>query len=423
MQKDRLGVFGLGLVLTFVGFFVAYQFVEPAPPSTLRIATGGASGAYAQFGARYRDLLAAEGIALEVVHTAGSVENLGLLENSAKAVDVAFVQGGTAKAAKGTGLTALGSLYFEPFWVFSRQDVAVSDLRDLAGLRLAVGGEGSGTRAVALHLLEEVGIGPDQASLLPLGGGAAHRALNEGEVDALMTVASPLSKVVDGLLRDPGVTPMSFARGEALALRNRFLSSLRLPRGSIDLARDIPGDDLALVAPAATLVARADLHPALATLLLQVVERVHSSGGMFEEPDAFPSTRFVEFPVSDEARRFFSSGPPFLQRYLPFWAADLIDRLKVMLIPLLALLMPLAKLLPPVYQWRVRSRVFHWYRDLLEIESQARGTDDAATLDELRHRLTAIEQEVQRVSVPLSHAEEAFNLRIHIALVRETLGA
>ena len=357
MQKDRLRILGLGLVLAILGFFIAFQFVQPAPPSTLRIATGGTSGAYAQFGARYRDLLAAEGISLEVVHTGGSVENLGLLEDTAGKIDVAFVQGGTAKAAKGTGLTALASLYFEPFWVFSRRDIVVTDLRDLAGLRMAVGGEGSGTRAVALSLLKEVGI--EQGAFLPLGGAAAHRALSEGRVDALMTVASPLSKVVDGLLRDPAVRPMSFARAEAHALRNRFLSPLRLPRGSIDLARDIPGNDLALVAPAATLVARADLHPALTTLLLQVVGRVHAAGGMFEEPDAFPSTRFLEFPLNDEARRFFISGPPFLQRFLPFWAADLIDRLKVMLIPLLALLMPLVKLLPPVYQWRVRSRIYH----------------------------------------------------------------
>lgn len=421
MQKDRWGIYGLGLALIVAGFVVAYQFVEPAPPRHLRIATGGTSGAYYAFAQKYADRLAAQGITLDVISTGGSLDNLKRLTDPAGAIDVAFVQGGTGAGVSPDGLMALGSVYYEPFWVFTRAPFKPASLAQLKGKRIAVGGEGSGTRAVALQLLAENAIGPADADLQPLGGRDAETALKAGGVDVLMTVASPTSALVGDLLAAPGVVPMSFARAEAYALRNRSLSALRLPRGAIDLARDIPAADLAVLAPAATLVARSDLHPSFVTLLLQVARDVHGGGGLFETPGAFPSERFVEFPLSPEAERFYRSGPPFLQRYLPFWAADLIDRLKVMLIPLLTLLLPLGKVLPPLYRWRIRSRIYRWYKDLLEIEEAAYGDASPGRLAELKARLDAIEAEVQHLSVPLSYADAAYSLRMHIGLVRQTL--
>lgn len=421
MRKDSWGIYGLGAVLAVAGFVIAYQFVEPAPSKHLRIATGGTSGAYYAFAQKYAAKLAAQGITLDVVSTGGSIDNLNRLKDAAAGVDVAFVQGGTGASVAPDGLMALGSVYYEPFWVFTRAPFMPDALRALKGKRIAVGGEGSGTRAVALHLLAENGIGPTDADLSPLGGREAEAALKAGALDAMMTVASPTSALVADLLAAPGVVPMNFARAEAYALRNRSLSALRLPRGAVDLGRDVPSADLAVLAPAATLVARTDLHPSFVTLLLQVARDVHGAGGLFEAPGAFPSDRFVEFPLSPEAERFYRSGPPFLQRYLPFWAADLIDRLKVMLIPLLTLLLPLGKVLPPLYRWRIRSRIYRWYKDLLEIEEAAYGRADPARRIELKARLDAIEAEVQHMSVPLSYADAAYSLRMHIGLVRETL--
>lgn len=419
MKKDQWGVYGIGVVIVLAGFLVAYQFVEPAPPRTLTIATGGTSGAYHAFANRYAEVLKAQGITLTVRSTQGSLDNLARLRDRAQGVDVAFVQGGTGSGVPADGLMALGSVYYEPFWVFTRADASPDRLGALRGKRIAVGGEGSGTRAVALHLLAENGIGAADADLRPLGGREAEAALKAGEVDAVMTVASVSSALVRDLLAAPGLAPMTFARAEAYGLRNRFLSTVRLPRGAVDLAADIPATDVTLLAPAATLVARDDLHPALVTLLLQAAAGVHGAGGVFEAPGAFPSARFVEFPLSPEAARYYRSGPSLLQRYLPFWAADLIDRLKVMLIPLLTLLLPLGKVLPPLYRWRIRSRIYRWYKDLLEIEEAVHGGDP--DLARLAARLDGIEAEVQHLSVPLSYADAAYSLRMHIGLVRDSL--
>lgn len=418
---DSARTFGLGLLISIVGFVVAYQFVEPAPPSTIRMATGSPLGAYQLFAERYRKLLAAQGIRLELVATEGSVANLRLLKDGASGVDVAFVQGGTAPAVEPDGLVSLGGLFHEPFWVFMRAGEEVRRLADLKGRRLAVGTEGSGTRIVALRLLEENDIAPGDATLFPLAGPEAHVALQSGDIDAAFVVASPKAPIIEAMLKDPTLRLMSFEQAEAYTLRTRYLSTVRLPMGVVDLAENLPPTEVSLVAPAATLVARDDLHPALMSLLLLTAQRIHEAGGLFEAPGAFPSARFVEFPLSEEAERFFRSGPPLLQQYMPFWAANLADRLKVMLIPVITLLFPLAKILPPVYRWRVTSRIYRWYRDLLAIEAAAARVETPEACRDLRRRLKKIDDEVQHLAVPLSYADTAYSLRMHVRMVRDAL--
>jgi len=419
-MNERLKVFGGGAVLALMGFLIAYQFVEPATPTTLRLATGGAGGAYQAFGEEYAGLLAENGITLELRQTSGSVENLKLLADPEGGIDVAFVQGGIVDQPV-EGVESLGSVYYEPLWVFTRVSTRPVRLPDLAGRRIAIGPEGSGTRALALRVLAETGITPAKATLLPDDAAAAHQALREGRIDAVMTIGSPLSPLVRGMLADEGLTLMSFDRADAYVLRNRFLTALRLPQGAVDIERNIPARDITLLAPAAILVAREDLSPALAGLLLRAATRVHGEGGLFEKPGEFPSPRRVELPLSDEAARFYKSGSPWLQRFLPFWAADLVDRLKVLLVPLVTLLLPLSKILPPAYRWRIRSRIYRWYRDLLDIELAARQANDPAARDRLVARLDSIERDVKQISVPLSHADALYSLRMHLGVVRDSL--
>ena len=420
-MNERFKVFGIGIVLALIGFGVAYQFVEPAPPSSLRLATGSPAGAYHAFGEEYAGLLAEDGITLELRETGGTMDNLRLLADPASGIDAAFVQGGTVDQPI-DGLEALGSLYYEPLWVFTRAGSRLVRLSDLYGKRIALGPEGSGTRALALRVLAETGITPERASLLADDADVAHQKLLDGRIDVLMTIGSPTSPLLRGLLGDGGLALMSIDRADAYVLRNRFLTALRLPQGAIDLERNIPARDITLLAPAATLVARDDLHPALAALLLKAASRVHGDGGLFEKAGEFPSPRLVELPLSDEAERYYKSGGPLLQRFLPFWAADLVDRLKVMLVPLLTLLLPLTKILPPAYRWRIRSRIYRWYRDLLDIEVAARQAEDGSARARLMERLDAIERDVKRISVPLSHADALYSLRMHLGVVRESLG-
>ncbi|MES9938611.1 MAG: TAXI family TRAP transporter solute-binding subunit [Sedimenticola sp.] len=415
--RDHLHIFGPAIAITLLGFLLAFQFVQPAPPARITIATGGLEGAYSLFGQRYREIIKREDIQLEVLNTKGSVENISLLE-SGKA-DIAFVQGGTEQASRGDELISLGSLYFEPIWVFHRSNLTLDRLTGLQEKRVAIGPEGSGTRAVALQLLSDNAITPSNTRLIELSGRPAADALLKGDIDAAFFVASPRSPVVRALLDSTEISLMSFNRADAYARLHRYLSTVVLPEGVINLEHNLPRRETRLLAASANLVAHKDLHPALVDLLLQAASEVHGEGGWFEEQGQFPAAQFLAFPLSKEAKRFYKFGPPLLQRYLPFWAATLVDRLKVMLLPLVALMIPLFKVMPPIYRWRIRSRIYRWYREVLAIDR--RSDVPGADIDVAMGELDAIEEDVSKVSVPLSYAEELYDLRLHIGLVREKL--
>lgn len=419
-SKDWLKLGGAGLLVAIAAFAAATPFVEPAPPSRIAISAGEPGGAYTLFAHRYRESLARHGIELEVHTSAGSVDNLGRLLSGE--VDVALVQGGTA-AGKGEGLLSLGSVFFEPLWVFHRRGLDLVRLSELRGRRLAVGPLGSGTRAVALQLLAANGADRPPTQLIELGAEPAAEELLAGALDACFLIASPRSAVVRRLLEAEEVELMSFARAPAYARVHRFLSELTLPEGAIDLAANVPRHATSLLAPAANLVVRESFHPALVDLLLQAAAEVHGEPGLFSEPGQFPAPRYLEFPLSREARRYYEVGPPFLQRYLPFWAATQVDRLKVMLVPLIALLLPLLRVFPPVYRWRVRSRIYRWYKELRRVDPDP---DEQGRVDHLAERfaeVARIEGEVRQLPTPLSYAEELYDLRLHIELVRGKLEA
>ena len=417
--RDYIRIFGPAILIVLASFVLAYQFVDPAPPRHIRIATGQQGGAYHLFAQRYQQLLAREGIELELVASAGSIENIRLLQQGQ--ADIAFVQGGLADSGDAELLFALGSLYFEPVWVFYRKGLRVQQLTDLRERRVAVGAEGSGTRALALQVLAANAINTSNSRLLPHSGREAADALLAGEIDAAFFVASPQSPVVRALLDAADIGLMDFTRADAYTRIYRFLSRVVLPQGVVSLQRNQPPEATTLLATSASLVARSDLHPALIDLLLQTATEIHGSGGWFEQSGQFPTPEFIDFPLAKEAKRFYKHGPPFLQRYLPFWAATLIDRLKVMLLPLVALLLPLFKIMPPLYRWRMRARIYPWYRDVLAIDRRLYKPQSAADIRQSLERLDSIEQEVSRISVPLSFVEELYDLRLHIGMVRERL--
>jgi TRAP transporter TAXI family solute receptor len=419
--KEQLKTFGPAILITVLGFIAAYQYVGPAPSDTLVIATGPPEGAYHRFAQHYREILAREGIKLELRVTAGSIENIGLLESDIERVDVAFVQGGTGAEADSRRLQSLGSLYLEPLWVFYRSEQPVKRLTDLHGRRIAVGNQGSGTRVLALQLLADNAIELSSASLYALAGTEASEALVNGEVDAAFFVASLKSELIRDLLQRPGIELMGFERALAYTRLHRFLSQETLPEGIVNMYDNIPSGHKQLLAATTNLVVRSDIHPALVDLLLLSATEVHGAGGWFEDNGEFPSPEYLEFPLNKEARRYFQYGPSFLQRYLPFWAATLIDRLKVMLVPFFALLLPLFKFMPPVYRWRIRSRIYRWYRELNTLDQKCYREGFERHIDDYLAELDRIEHEVAKVSVPLSYAEELYHLRVHITLVKDKM--
>ena len=418
---EKMKIFGPAIVITIIGFLVAYHFVAPAPPRTITMATGSPTGAYFASGMSYRKILAKNGINLELKNTSGSVENLQLLEAESNGTDVAFVQGGLNTLAKTDKLVALGSLFFEPMWVFHQSDVKITKMTDLHRLRVAVGPEGSGSRVLTLQMLDLNGINETNAHLLPYSSQKAADMLLDGQIDIAFFVASHRSEYIMQLFQSNSVGLLGINRAEAYAIRYPFLQVLKLPQGVINFKENIPSRDLMLVAPTAQLVVRSDLHPALIDLLLQAAEKVHYKGGGFEKEGQFPTPKYVDFELSDEAARYYKSGPPFLQRYLPFWVANFISRMMVMLLPLVALLFPLFKLMPAIYRWRMRSKIYRWYAKFEDIDAVIFKEKKTANVEEYIRELDNLEEKVTHIRVPLAYQEELYGLRLHIDLLRKKL--
>jgi TRAP transporter TAXI family solute receptor len=412
------------VLLAGIGFAVAYQYVEPAPPKKIVISTGSESGAYYHFAQRYATILAKNGITLEVRASAGSLENIDRLKSGE--AQIGFVQGGVVPpkedpdAEDDSGMLSLGSMFYEPVWVFYRGEKELTRLTELKGKRIAIGQEGSGVRQLAQQLLGANEI-PAGEHLVPLSGLTAAEELQKGRIDAAFIIAAETAPVVQVLIRSPGIKLMSFAQDRAYQRRFPFLTKLTFPRGVADLVRDYPPDDIKVLAPTANLIVRDDLHPALQALLLQAASEVHGKSGFFQDAGEFPSYKDPMLPLSPEAARYFKSGASFLQRYLPFWLAVLVDRLIVMLVPVFVLLIPLLKVAPAIYNWRVRSKVFRIYGELKFLEDDVKNHYDPARLADYRGRLDALDEEASVLHVPLGFTDLVYTLREHVNLVRSIL--
>lgn len=418
--RDALATAWPIVLIVVAGFVVALHYVEPAPPRHMVISSGTEAGAYFGYAQVYSHMLRRHGIRLEVRTSAGAVENLQRLVDRNSDVEVALIQGGIGSAAEAPSLVSLGSVYYEPVWVFYRGPQTIDRLHQLAGKRIAVGAEGSGIRGLALQLLEANEIRVDDR-LLPISGVGAAEELQQGRIDAAFIIAPPSSPVVQVLLRSPGVRLMNFTQADAYTHRFPFLSRLVLPRAAVDLVRGIPPEDTVLLATTANLVVRDDLHPALQNLLLQTAAEVHRDAGYFQKLGEFPAYKDHSFALSPEAERFFRAGPPFLQRYLPFWAAVLVDRALVLLLPLIALLLPLLRFAPMLYSWRIRWKIFRLYGDLKLLESELAADYDAGKRQNYRVRLDRIEDAASHRAVPLAFTDMVYTLREHIDLVRRKL--
>ena len=427
--RDLLVTFGPFIVLAAALLGLAYWMLDPNPPKKVVLATGADQGAYAEFGKRYVQALKPYGITVELRSTQGAAENLQLLRDPASGVDIAFVQGGAddqqRDADDNDNLVALGSLFFEPVWLFYRSDSAqrllkaptLTSLSQLPGWRLNIGAEGSGVPNLMNKLIAANNIEPATLTLLRQPQTPAVVALLGGETDALVFASAPESLMVQMLLQTPGIALYNFAQADAYSRRFAFLTPVTLPRGVVDLARDLPPQDVRLVAPTATLLARKGTHPALIQIFVQAAQQIHGGAGWFQRKGELPIAAGTEEPLAKEAQRFYATGTPVLQRYLPFWLANLIDRMWPVLVTIVAALIPLSRMLPPLYQFRIRSRIFRWYAQLREVEDAI----DKRPAAELLQDLGVIEERVGNVSVPLSYADELYSLRSHIQMVRRRL--
>lgn len=386
------------------------------PPRTLVMATGPEGGAYYEFGKRYQSILARDGVRLRLVPTSGAVENLALLRNPRSGVSVAFLQGGTTSETQAPDIEFLGTVFFEPLWVFYRSEFRGMGLDALRGRKISIGPEGSGTRSLSTELLKRRGFDNGTVELLGYSPQEASEKLLAGEIDAALMLISPESLVVRKLIADLRIEIASFPNSDAYVALYPFLSKVILPAGVGDLAQNLPASDVTLFAPKASLVVRGNVHSAIQYLLLNTATQVHSGPGLFRTAGQFPAAEAIDVPLSTEAIQYYKSGRPFLQNYLPFWMASLAARLLVLLIPLVGVLYPLLRFAPVVYGWMMRRRIVRLYGELRLVEDQLalgpQGRGGVVT------RLDHLAREANQLRIPTAYANMLYMLRNHIDQVR-----
>lgn len=416
-MKQFLRFYGAPIAIVLLGLLVAFLFMAPAPPKKVVIAGGAAGGAYAATAESYAKVLRDQGIEVEVLSTAGSVDNLAKIK--AKQADIGIIQTGLAADFGSEGVRSLGAAFYEPLWVFHRADAATVELQDIAGRRVAIGPEGSGVRALATLLLTEAGVTPDTYTASPLAGQAAATALKAGEVDVALVVSGPTTNWIADLMADRNVALLSMREAHALARRHPYLDEVTLYRGVIDLATILPKDDVTLIAPAAQIAVREDLHPAIQSLLIEAAFREHAGGSLLADPGRFPTAELSDIAISEEAERYYKNGPSFLRRIFPYSVANFFERAWVLAIPLITLLIPLIRAAPPLYRWRIRRKIYVWYNNLRELEAAGRAAETAEDRTEVRAKLADLQAETGNVEVPVSYTDDLYRLRAHIRFVAE----
>ncbi len=420
------------LALLAIVIWAITRYLSPAPPRSVSMTTGAADGAYHAFGEKYKAYLKANGIELMLQPSAGSVQNLERLEGAT--VNAGFIQGGLGLLSidptqdeEKSKLRSLAVIGYEPLWVFAQspqmsQQLAGS-LKGLAGKRIAVGAAGSGTRKVALDLLEEFGVTETNATFEGISGMVATQALLDKKLDAIILIASPQTKAVQKLL-DPGnvATLINLSQAEGIARRLPYLSTVVLKAGSVDPASQTPPQDVNLLTTSANLVVRQDIHPAIAFLLLEAAREVHKGATLLNRPAEFPHPRGTDFPLADEATRYFKDGRPFLQRYMPFWLANALQRLLLILIPLAAVGIPVIKFIPEILQFKEKNRLYSRYAKLLKIETEIRARQlNLAEIEQARADLNRIEDSISKSKFTLEFTDRVYTLRQHVDYVRSQL--
>ena len=408
-------------IVTIVSLTLIY-FI-PAPPSKITMATAFKGSSFEYFGRQYREIFARSNVDLELRPTAGAGENIKLLQDPKSGVQISFMLGGISDGKHAPGLWSLGTIYNNPFWIFYSSNVPFDRLSQLEAKRIAVGPVGSGTRASAEQILGKGGVNSKTATFLPYAGSEAVEALNDGKVDAVWIIGAPDATAVKSLLGNPNVRIMSLPMAEAFTRIFPELAQLVLPQGVIDIARNIPPNNVQLIGSTTKVLVRSDVHPEIVQLLLQTMVEVHGGSNIFQRVGEFPNGTDVEYPVAPAAIDFYKNGPSFMQRHLPLWLSVHAQRAIAVLVAAIALALPLFRFLPVAYNWITRRRLFYWYAQLKALEASFDTDPTGKYLAQKQAEIERIEEAVSHIRFPLTFSDQLYNLRSHIDIVRRKISS
>lgn len=417
-RRRRLLMIGAIVLLALLGWALAVV-LEPAFQHTIVITTGADDGIYRGFADRYAPVLKRDGITLDIRSSSGSVENYRRLKDPDSVYDVGFIQSGTTSPKETDHLQTIAAVSYEPIWVFYRAGTTVNRLAQLRGKRVSIGVPGSGLLNVSEVLLTDSGITRDNTTLLEMDAGNAYQGLESGRLDAAFFIGRPDAPMQVKLLNSD-LKLMSFAQADALVQKFPSLSKVIFPRASTSIVNDLPQSDVTLLAATALLVSKDTLHPALVYLLLDVAKTVHGGEDYFTPLGAFPNLNTAEFPVSEESTRYFKSGRPFLQRYLPFWLASFVERRLLILVPFMAVLLGLLQALPRIAEARIRKRLVVWYRELkaLEDEIWKNSQPTPEQIVQWHDEIDSIDARANQIRMPQRYFQDVYALKQAIGVVR-----
>lgn len=408
------------ILLIIASFYITAQFIQPSPKKELTIATGSKDGNYYKTALVYKKLLEEDNVKVNIITSAGSIENIEILKQNK--ADIAFVQNGTVTKEEAPNIKALASIYYEPLWVFYKNEgYSVDYIIQFISKNISIGNEGSGTRDLALSILKDNGINSKNSNILDYDSTKAKDELLKGNIDAMFVVSSHNSKVVKELLSDPKINVLSLKRAKAYSRKYSFLEALSLYEGTLDLYKNLPDENINLLSTTANLVIKDGLPEELTRLFLKKVAKVHNKKDLFARSGQFPNTFNMSLDINEEAKRYFKSGDTWLEKIFPFWIASNIDRLKILIIPLLTLLFPLFKGVFPLYNWSMRSKIYKWYDEINEIDKKIDLLEKKQLKDELSKLDNFRTEIIAETKVPLSFMGEYYNLQLHIEHVRNRL--
>ena len=416
MKNKFLIVSALTFTFIVASFYITIQFIQPVPKKEFVIATGSKDGQYYKTALLYKQILEKQKVKVTILTTNGSIDNLELLRD--KKADMAFVQNGIDYDQKKTEIRSLSSTYYEPLWIFYKnQNYTMDYIVELTSKKISIGKKGSGSYDLASKILSDNMIDTTNSKILNYTTQEGKEKLLEGELDAIFFVSSPDSPIIKELLENPDINLFSLKRAKAYSQKYSFLESLILYEGTVNLYKNIPSQNVNLLSTTSTIVVRDDFSEELTRLFLKSIKEIHNKQNLFEAENQFPNIHNITIPLSPEAQRYFTYGDTWLEQIFPYWIASNLDRLKILIIPLLTLLIPLIKGGFPLYTWSVRSKIYRWYDELQELDLSL----DASNKEDLKNKLLEIERlekEIKKeTKVPLSYMGEYYDLIMHTELI------
>lgn len=404
------------LLLVIASFYFTSKFIEPSSKKEITIATGSIDGEYYKTALLYKDILEKQKVKVNIITSNGSIENIQLLKD--KKVDIAFVQNGIDGLKNQHSLKAIASVNYEPLWIFYKNENYTMDyIIQLISKKISVGKEGSGTKDLALKILNDNGIDDQNSQILSHSTQEAKELLLKGEIDAMFVVTSANSKIVKELLDNPNINLFSFKRAKAYSRKYSFLESIPLYEGTLDLYKNLPSQDVNLLTTTANLIVRDDFSDELTRLVLKEIKTIHNKKGLFEAQNQFPNIDNLTIEINEDASRYFTYGDTWLEKIFPYWIASNIDRLKILLIPLITLMIPLSKGFFPLYRWSIRSKIYKWYEEIQKIDLEVEDVKNE-NLGKYLEKITALKKEIKaETKVPLSYMGEYYDLIMHLELI------